>query len=154
MEVMMKKILVPIDGSKASQKAAEKAISIAKQFGSEVTFITVVNMPSDDEYAIFGVNVQNAYKANIKTMLKELVNQENRMLDVVMHNIDFGDVKHDKLVVVGIPYEEITKTASDEHFDLIVMGRRGFSNIERFFIGSVTQRVLSGAPCPVLVVNE
>lgn len=150
----MKKILVPIDGSKASQKAAENAVSIAKQFGSEVTLVTVVNIPSDDKYAIFGFNVQTAFLANRKAMLKELITQENRMLEVIMHDIDFSDVKHNKLVVIGIPYEEIIKIASDENFDLIVMGRRGFSNIERFFIGSVTQRVIAGSTCPVLVVNE
>ncbi len=150
----MKKILVPIDGSRASQKAAEKAVSIAKQFGSEVTFITVVNIPSDDKYAIFGFNVQTAFHANRKTMLKELITQENKMLDVILHNLEMDDVKHNKLVIAGIPYEEIIKTATDENFNLIVMGRRGFSNIERFFIGSVTQRVIAGAPCSVLVVNE
>lgn len=150
----MKKILVPVDGSKASQKAAQNAVSIARQYGSEITFITVVNLPSDDKYAIFGFNVQTAFNANRKTMLKELIAQESNMLEVIIHNIDSADVKINKRVVTGTPYEEIIKTAVDEKFDLIVMGRRGFSEIERFFIGSVTQRVISDSPCPVLVVNE
>lgn len=150
----MKKILVPIDGSKASQKAAEKAISLAKQFGSEVKFITAVNLPSEDKYAIFGVNVQTAFNSNRKAMLKELISQETKMLSTIINNLDSSDIKIDKIVVVGIPYEEIIKVSKEENFDLIVMGRRGFSNIERFFIGSVTQRVISGSSCPVLVVNE
>lgn len=150
----MKKILVPIDGSLASQKAAERAISIARSFGSDVTFITVVHLPSEDKYAIFGFNVQTAYHANRKTMLKELISQESKMLDVIIRNIDCTGITVNKKVLAGIPYEEIIREASEEKFDLIVMGRRGFSNIERFFIGSVTQRVIAGSSCPVLVINE
>ncbi len=150
----MKKILVPIDGSKASRKAAEQAISIAKQFGSVVKLVTVVNLPSEEKYAFFGVNVQNAFYANRKEMLKELINQESKMLSSIIRTLDYADVKLDKLVLEGVAYEQILKLSKEENFDLIVMGRRGFSNIERFFIGSVTQRVISDAHCPVLVVNE
>jgi len=150
----MKKILVPIDGSKASQKAAEKAISLAKESGFEVKFITVVNLPSEDKYAFFGVNVQTAFNSNRKAMLKELIDQEVRMLTKIIGHLECSDIKVEKVVVVGVPYEEIIKVAKEENFDLIVMGRRGFSNIERFFIGSVTQRVIAGSSCPVLVVNE
>jgi len=50
--------------------------------------------------------------------------------------------------------EVILDEARKESYDLIVMGKRGLSKITRFFIGSVTQRVLADAPCPVLVVNE
>lgn len=150
----MKKILVPIDGSKASRKAAEQAISIAKQFGSVVKLVTVVNLPSEEKYAFFGVNVQNAFYANRKEMLKELINQESKMLSSIISTLDYADVKLDKLVLEGVAYEQILKLSKEENFDLIVMGRRGFSNIERFFIGSVTQRVISDAHCPVLVVNE
>lgn len=150
----MKKILVPIDGSKASRKAAEQAISIAKQFGSEVKLVTIVNLPSEEKYAFFGVNVQNAFYANRKEMLKELINQESKMLSSIISTLDYADVKLDKLVLEGVAYEQILNLSKKENFDLIVMGRRGFSNIERFFIGSVTQRVISDAHCPVLVVNE
>ncbi|MBP1926590.1 nucleotide-binding universal stress UspA family protein [Sedimentibacter acidaminivorans] len=150
----MKKILVPIDGSKASRKAAEQAISIAKQFGSEVKLVTVVNLPSEEKYAFFGVNVQNAFYANRKEMLKELITQESKMLKSIINTLDYADIKLDKIVLEGVAYEQILNLSKEENFDLIVMGRRGFSHIERFFIGSVTQRVISDAHCPVLVVNE
>lgn len=150
----MKKILVPIDGSKASRKAAEQAISIAKQFGSEIKLVTVVNLPSEEKYAFFGVNVQNAFYSNRKAMLKELIDQENKMLNSIIDTLDYADIKLDKIVLEGVAYEQILKLSKEENYDLIVMGRRGFSHIERFFIGSVTQRVISDAHCPVLVVNE
>jgi nucleotide-binding universal stress UspA family protein len=149
----MKKILVPVDGSKASQLAAEKAISIGKLINADLTFVTVTNLPSEDKYSYFGMTVENAFIANRKEMLKKLIQEETKMLDIIVRNLDYGDLHIAKLVLIGKPAEEIIKLSSDEKFDLIVMGRRGFSNFERFFIGSITQKVIASAPCPVMVVN-
>ncbi len=150
----MKKILVPIDGSKASQKAAEKAVSVAKLLNSELTFVTVVDLPSEDKYSYFGMSVENAFNANRKEMMKKLIHEETRMLDIIVRNLDYGDLLINKKVLTGKACEEILKLAANENFDLIVMGRRGFSTLERVFIGSVTQKVISAAPCPVMVINE
>lgn len=151
--VIMNKILVPIDGSLTSQKAAEKAVAIAKLLNCEITFITVVNLPSEDKYTYFGLDVQTAFRANRKVMLEEMIKQETKMLNVIVRNLNLGDLKINKNVIVGVPSEQILKV-SEDGYDLIIMGRKGFSNIERFFIGSVTQRVLTGARCPVLVTND
>lgn len=149
----MKKILIPIDGSKSSQKAAEKAVAISKLLNAELTFITVVNLPSEDKYSYFGMSVENAFDANRKEMLKKLIHEETRMLDIIVRNLDYGDLRITKKIVTGKAAEEIVKLATDENFDLIVMGRRGFSNFERFFIGSVTQKVISAATCPVMIIT-
>lgn len=151
----MKKILVPVDGSKTSQKAAEHAVLLAKQFDSEINFITVVKKPNDDKYSIFGLNVENAFKINQKEMLKQLIYQETKMLNIIIRNIDCEGLKVNKEILSGKSvYEEIIKTAKEGNYDLIVMGKRGLSAMDRFFIGSVTQRVLAGAPCPVLIIND
>lgn len=149
----MKKILVPIDGSEASKKAAEKAVSIGKMIDAEMTFVTVANLPTEDKYSYFGMAVENAFIANRKNMLKQLIHEEGRMLDIMVRNLDTENLKVVKKVVVGVPAEEIVKIAAEEKFDFIVIGRRGFSKIERFFVGSVTQKVISSAPCPVMVIN-
>lgn len=149
----MKKILVPIDGSDASQIAAKKAVEMAKLINAELTFITVVTLPTEDKYSFFGMTVENAFIANRKEMLKQLLQEENKMLDIIVRNLDYGRLQVTKRILTGKPADEIIKLASDEQFDFIVMGRRGFSNIERFFVGSITQKVLSAAPCPVVVIN-
>ncbi len=150
----MKKILVPVDGSKASQKAAEKAVSIGKLLNAEMTFVTVVNLPSEDKYSYFGMNVETAFDANRKEMMKKLIHEETKMLDIIIRNIDYENLQINKKIITGEPAAEIVKLASEEGFDLIVMGKRGFSKFERFFVGSVTQKVISSSPCPVMVVNE
>lgn len=149
----MKKILIPVDGSQASKKAAEKAVSIGKLIDAELTFITVINLPTEDKYSYFGMTVENAFIANRKNMLKQLIFEESRMLDILVRNLDTDNLRINKNVIVGVPAEEIVKLATEDKFDFIVLGRRGFSKVERFFVGSVTQKVISASPCPVMVVN-
>lgn len=149
----MKRILVPIDGSAASQKAAEKAVSIGKLINAELTFLTVINLPTEDKYSYFGMSVENAFIANRKTMLKQLIHEETRMLNILVRNLECPDLKVNQKVIVGKVAEEIVKLAAEENFDFIVIGRRGFSTIERFFVGSVTQKVIAAAPCPIMVIN-
>lgn len=146
----MKKILVPIDGSNASIKAAEKAIELAKKFDSTITFISVALKPEIDAYHLHGIQVNPDYHSFKNT----IVEYEAKLLENVLNKINLEGVTFDKKLVQGEPYEEIVKAATDLECDLIVMGRRGFSKIKRFFVGSVTQRVISDAPCQVLVVKE
>ncbi len=149
----MRKLLIPIDGSSVSIKAAEKAIALGKLIDSELIFVTVVNMPSEEKYARFGMNVEQQFIANRKEMLAKLIQEETKMLKIVVRNLDTNGLKVIQKVLVGKAASEIIKIAEEEKVDYIFMGRRGFSTVERFFIGSVTQKVLASAPCPVIVVN-
>lgn len=149
----MRKILVPTDGSPVSIKAAEKAVALAKLVEGELTFITVVNVPSEEKYAIFGMTVEKQFTANRREMLNKLLQEETKMLNIVVRNLDIGDLQVTQKVVVGDTATEIIKLAEEENFDYIFIGRRGFSNIERLFVGSVTKKVLAASPCPVVVVN-
>ena len=146
----MKKILVPIDGSLASQKAAEKAVELAKLFNSEITFVHVVYIPNTVGHTKYGIQMEYDFKE----MKEKMSESGKKFLDSFVENVNCLSINFSKLVVVGQPYEEILKIATEEGFDLIVMGRRGYSKIKRFFVGSVTQRVISDSPCPVFVVLE
>lgn len=138
----MKKILVPIDGSAASQKAAAHAFKIAKDYKSEVVVFNVYVEPDISMY-------------NDVTKLRDnLVETESKILDSALNNINTEGVSYTKKIVSGVAYERILEEAKDGDYDLIVMGQRGFSKIKRFFVGSQTVRVISDATCPVLVVHE
>lgn len=149
----MRKLLIPIDGSSVSIKAAEKAIALGKLIDSELIFVTVVNIPTEEKYARFGMNVEQQFISNRKEMLAKLVQEETKMLKIVIRNLDTNGLKVTQKILVGKAATEILKTAEEEKVDYIFMGKRGFSPVERFFIGSVTQKVLASATCPVIVVN-
>lgn len=146
----MKKILVPVDGSAASQKAAAKALDIAKKFQSEVTFIHVMYEPDVNRYNKFGVLIDPELK-KLKERLKE---SEKKLMDSVISSLDTEGVEIKRKIIPGVAYEEILKEADNGKYDLIVMGQLGYSKVKRFFVGSVTYRVISDSTCPVLVVHE
>ena len=85
--------------------------------------------------------------------MEVLREQGVKLLDGLMDTLDIGGLKAEKQVFPGIPYESILTVAENDEVDLIVMGNRGFSQIKRFFLGSVAQKVIAEAPCPVLVIH-
>lgn len=147
----MNKILVPVDGSAASEKAAIKAVNIARQYGGDIVFLSVADVRGKFAYMGDGVVTLPVNHAQISAMLLE---NQTKMLDVFEGIVNTEGVKVEKKVLSGVPYEEIIKYANENEIDLIVMSRRGYSKVRRFFVGSITQRVISDAPCPVLVINE
>lgn len=146
----MKKILVPVDGSPVSQKAAEKAIELANKYGSKLTFIHVVDTRGIYTYDVGGII---SVPFNYPKITKELIQVKTEFLDAFVSTLGLNDKDVEKVVLHGEPSDKILEYVVEQKYDLIVMGRRGFSKIRRFFVGSVTQRVIADAPCPVLIVN-
>lgn len=156
------KILVPVDGSLASYNAAKKSAEIAKKHDAAVVLlITVIDEGISRQHRSAKLWRQvdgSIISGTTRTVKDEELNaemQQNAMelLDSLEEDLDFGDAKIEKFVLTGEPYHLILDTAKGVKADLIVMGNRGFSKIKRFFTGSVTQRVISEAPCPVLVIH-
>ncbi|MFA6983926.1 MAG: universal stress protein, partial [Sedimentibacter sp.] len=71
----------------------------------------------------------------------------------IVSKLNFSGIRVETEVLLGEPYAKIIEAARNDNIDIIVMSNRGFSKVKRFFVGSVTQKVISDAPCPVLVVN-
>jgi nucleotide-binding universal stress UspA family protein len=156
------KLLVPVDGSLASYRAAEKSVEIAKKYGFTVKLITVVdydNISRHNRNERLWRQVDGSLIAGSTRTLKddeltgELRENAQSLLDSLSEELNFEDIVLEKKVLFGEPYQVIIETAKEESFDLIVVGNRGFSKIKRFFVGSVAQRVISEAPCPVLVIH-
>lgn len=152
------KLLVPIDGSKASINALKKAIEIAKKYDFLMTLLMVVeeshwgyernqNFWHQVDGSIITVGVEHEVVTKMEVRAAEL-------LDEITSAFDFSGIALEKTVVTGEPSIEILDLAKNEGFDLIVMGNKGMSKIKRFFTGSVTQRVIAEAPCPVLTIHE
>ena len=147
----MKKILVPVDGSEISLKAAAQAVELAEKFGSEVTFLTVVHI--DLPYYETATVPQNFIK--MQDEIEAAASREaGKLLDALIKGYSSTGVAMNKKVLFGIVDMEIVDFAEDEKYDLILMGRRGFSPAKRFFVGSTTKKVLAAAPCSVMVVKE
>ena len=141
---MWKKILVPIDGSKYGERAIEIAADLAKQFKSKTTLL-LVNVPMSHIYAEEGFMMpdygDDQKKRGEKLLAKSLKRAESNGL------------KADTMMVTGNPAEQIANIANREKYDLIVIGSRGLSRAKAFLLGSVSDKVIRYANCPVLVVK-
>lgn len=141
MSLDLKRILVAVDFSETAGKAFDYALSLARVFEAEVIALHVLEDPilyaptTDQAY-------RDAFERTIHGKMEELLNR---------HGIEGVQVssasKH------GSPFFEIIQYAQNEHCDLIVMGTLGQGPIKHMLLGSVAEKVVRKAPCPVLVVR-
>ena len=153
------KLLVPVDGSNASINAVKKALELSRKYNFSIKLISVVTEKNSEyrrhENAWRGVDgsIISESEELEKQLEKKVKENADRLLNAIVSKLDFSGIKVETEVLLGEPYVKIIETAKNDNIDMIVMSNRGFSKIKRFFVGSVTQKVLSESPCPVLVVN-
>jgi len=140
----IKKILIPTDGSEHSIHAAEYGISIAKLIGAEITVIFVVDDVVLDQLA--KVTAREAAERELKEDGQGFVNY-------ILSLANKAGVKGSSLVAEGRLFERIVQVAKESKVDLIVMGTYGRKGADRLLIGSVAERVIGYASCPVLVIK-
>ena len=140
-------ILVPTDGSETSINAGRLAIQIAALHNIPITFVYVVDSAVVDEIA--GVTSKTAEMVH-----RELEANGRRYLDYLSRLARDRGLQTDQVVRHGIPHSEIANLAREQGMDLIVIGQVGRRGPRRVLIGSVAERVIEYAPCPVLVVRH
>jgi len=139
---MFQKILLPTDGSESSRKAVAKGVELAKRLGARVLAVYVIDT--------------SAFVALPETFMwesvRELLDEEGqKALEQVRLAAEKHGVEAKLLVREGSPAKEIVAVAEEENADLIVMGTAGRAGLGRFFLGSVSEKVLRAAQCPVMV---
>jgi nucleotide-binding universal stress UspA family protein len=142
-----KTILLPTDFSDESLYALSYAADLARLFNAKLYILHVI-------YDIEKASNLHVPHPSITELYEDLKAHAKKNLE--SFGIDIReDLKDTETVVLrGIPYEEIIKFAQEKNIDLIIIGTLPKSGIERFFVGSTTQRVIRNAPCPVLVVTK
>ncbi|MBU4261124.1 MAG: universal stress protein [Proteobacteria bacterium] len=142
----MKKILVPVDLSHASTILLQYANTIAEKFGARLIFLFVV----EDLYSYSGLPVEirlDPFEEDYKSYSRR--NMENFLEE----NRHYVTGEYESIVLSGHPAKEIIDYADSEDIDLIVIGTHGFSGLDRMIFGSVAEKVIKMAPCPIMVVN-
>ena len=139
----MKKILVPTDASEYSRLALKTALELARKFNAEIELLFVMHQP-----IVYNSNV------DIFVISPEQIAQEGKFaLEATLTRIDISGVTVTRKIMHGKPAKIILKEVENEHIDLVVMGRCGYGALTDCLIGSVSQRVLYGAKCSVLIVK-
>ena len=145
---MFKHILVPVDGSPTSQLAIDKAIGLAKTFGSTVTAIYVI-----DPYPFTGVGADFAYGQD--QYLSAAKAEASTAIDAVSARLADAGIPVDTRVVEShAVWRGILEASEAVGADLVVMGSHGRRGLEKLVLGSVTQSVLSHTKLTTLVVRD
>jgi nucleotide-binding universal stress UspA family protein len=152
MKTLFSKILVPMDGSDYSFKAAEYAIDIASRYESEITLISIVasKVRYGASSGVFGAIPPN--------YLKKYENEAKKWFNRVLVKVkqDGFKVKKIKTDVITTPLSivsTILQYAQKDDVDLIIIGTRGITGFKKMLVGSVASGVVTYAHCPVLVIR-
>lgn len=138
---MYRRILVGYDGSKASDKAFDDALSLAKSHGAELWVLTVARPPE------IGDDVES------EAVIENSREHHRKLLVPLRRKTEQAGVKGRFEVAVGHPAEQIIAHADRHRADIIVVGDRGRSKFARLLLGSVSKTVVQYAGRPVLVVR-
>ncbi len=143
--ITLKKILCPIDHSDCSKEALKYAVSFAMKDNAKLYLLHVVDIRSFNE----------SIDAISKQMLdEETLNQlRSKLLDCIPGEIR-EDMDVEANVVQGIPFTEIISSAKANDIDMIVIGTHGRTGIVHMMMGSVSEKVVRKAHCPVLAVRK
>ena len=143
----VRRILHPSDFSRASGAAFLKAVALAKESRAELLLVHVLLPPTPfigDGY-VSPKTYQELEAAARRAAQRELAK--------VAARAQKAKARVKAVLVEGVPYDRIARVARSKRADLIVMGTHGRSGLSKFFLGSVAERVISLAPCPVLTVR-
>ncbi len=138
---MINRILVAYDGSDPAKKAYEFALNLAQKYQAEIWVLTVSRPPE------FAEDVET------EAILEHSTKYHHRLLAQLKQQSPGTKLPIHYEGAVGHPAEQIIRHAEQHGANLIVMGHRGKSLFERWRLGSISQRVLQYAHCPVLVVR-
>jgi universal stress protein A len=144
----IERILVPVDFSDESQRALDEAIGLAKHFGAELIVFHCYELPIPS----FGYPPYDAVppQSYVDAVRKAALLSTKRWSDKATAQ----GVRAREQIGAGFPASEIATVAEELGVDLIVMGTRGLSGLEHVLLGSVAERTVRIAPCPVLTVKR
>ena len=146
MSISIGKILCPIDFSQHAGLVVEWAIHLAQEHGSEVLLLHAYHLP---------VEFQQLEGAYLPPDFWDSVKEEaERSLAVYGAKIRAASVPVTEIVREGYPASAILEEAREENADIVVMGSRGLSGLKHLLLGSVAERVVQKAHCPVLTLNH
>jgi universal stress protein A len=140
------RILAPTDFSDLSKQGLKSALELAQVYGAKLSLIHVVEPPP---YPVEGI-VPSHLGA---TLLDDLERQASHELAQMLPVTQGGTVDVARRVVVGIPYRKIVEVAEEEKADLLVMTTHGRTGLSHLVMGSVAEKIVRTAPCPVLTIR-
>jgi len=138
---VFKQILVGFDGSEQSKKATNTAIGLAHSLDAKILVLAVARPP------------EPATSVELEAVLDDAKEHFQKAFVPLTESARNAEVELRTDIAVGHPAEQIIHRAEQDKVDLIVLGRRGTSTFHKWILGSVSEKVLRYAHCPVMVLR-
>lgn len=145
MEWKISTIVVGVDGSDSSMRAAEHATAMARQLGAALKLVTVVRTP-EGWWGIGGA------PPSPEALSAALVEGQQKILKEFEEKLELDGVAYETVEELGDPVSRLIAVCDDVSADVLVIGKRGAGLAERVILGSTADRLTHLAECPVLVV--
>jgi nucleotide-binding universal stress UspA family protein len=142
----VQKILFPIDFASNFETFLPWVSTFADKFGATVYVLFVAQDLSN--FSTFYVP-----HGNIQSFQQEAVDSARKRMAAAVQEFFKNFPKLETRVELGSPAEKIVETAKQEKIDMIIMGAHGRTGLDRVIFGSVADKVLQSAPCPVLTIH-
>jgi nucleotide-binding universal stress UspA family protein len=145
---MIKKIMIATDGSDMSKKAVKVGVDIAHHSRGSVAAVYVIDLSRLSHLPGY------AMLPGLKEKISQLMKEEGRQATQFAEDLaSILNIPCRKIVLQGNPSQEILKSAREMEADLIVIGSRGRTGIEKFLLGSVAEKVVLQSTIPVLMIK-
>ncbi|HEV7813880.1 MAG TPA: universal stress protein [Janthinobacterium sp.] len=150
---MFKTILLPTDGSPLADKAAKTALEFAQMTGGKIIALSVAQ-PQPLPAMIGGGMMDGGVSVEPVLYQQEVQQAAQAHVDLIAAAARAADIPFESVVALSAsPYDEIIKTAEQYHCDLILMATHGRTGLDKWLMGSETDKVLSHTTLPVLVLR-
>jgi nucleotide-binding universal stress UspA family protein len=146
-EISMSRILCPVDFSQSSDYALHYAVDLARTFDAQLTLLHVVEVPFLPSYAMAGV-------PDLSLPLEQIEEGARKGLARLVEQCRKSHPKVETEMRTGTAFMEIITYAREINADMIVMGTHGRTGLSHIIIGSVAEKVVRKAPCPVLTIRH
>lgn len=138
--VGFKRVLVATDGSKYCSAAVERAIDFSQSYGGEISAVSIVDVPAE-------------FYAEAPQAVDDMIYKAKGYVEEVKKQAEASGVKAETFVKEGEAYQAIVDLAKERDMNIIVMGSHGRTGLKRLLMGSVAEKVIGYAPCPVLITR-
>jgi len=141
---MYKKILIATDGSKNSERAVQHGIKLAKPLNAEVIGTYIIDISA------FLTLPETVVWDNVKDLLHK---EGEKAAEFIKKEAEKEGVRVKTIVKEGSPSKDIVEIAEKENADVIIVGTAGRTGLDRFLLGSISEKVVRTAKCPVIVIK-
>ena len=139
-------LLVPVDFSDHSREALDTAVQVAELFGSTVHLLHCYHIQTA-AISPYGIVLPSGYYEDIREAAEKRLNDWHEI-------VSNAGIKAESILSADSPSLAINLAAEEINADLIVMGTRGLAGLKHAMLGSIAERVVRLAPCPVLTVKH